>query len=313
MRILITGGSGYLGGRIAKYLAYNKYDVTLVSRKGNLTNNVVDNVKKLCIDWNSSEGVQKICNEIDVIIHCAGMSAMESKKNPLLALKVKKELTGKIVESTNNSRVKKIIYLSSCHVYHENLEGTFLETSDTLNTHPYAIAHRAAEDILLKCNNKEDVSIFILRLSNIVGAPLNKDVNCWSLIANDLCRQIISNKKIVIKNNPAEMRDFVSMSNLCIAIEKIIQSKKFRQGIYNFSSNKSLTILEIAEKIQSRCLHILKFSPDIIIKTEETKKLPLLIENKKISRHIHKIDSIIDDEIDELLTFCHENQQHIPS
>ena len=84
MRILITGGSGYLGGRIAKYLAYNKYDVTLVSRKGNLTNNVVDNVKKLCIDWNSSEGVQKICNEIDVIIHCAGMSAMESKKNPLL-------------------------------------------------------------------------------------------------------------------------------------------------------------------------------------------------------------------------------------
>ena len=63
-----------------------------------------------------------------------------------------------------------------------------------------------------------------------------------------------------------------------------------------------MTILEVAEKIQDRCLHILKFSPEIIVKSEETKKLPLLIENKKILKHINKIDSITDDEIDKLLT-----------
>lgn len=309
MRVLITGGSGFLAGCVAKYLVQNKYDVTLVSRNCNLKNSVKSNLKKLYIDWNNIENIKEICKEMDVIIHCAGMNSLESKKNPNLALKVKKELTDKILKSANNSSVKKIIYLSSCHVYHENLEGTFLETSDTLNSHPYAIAHRAAEDMLLKYNNKEDLSIFILRLSNIVGAPLSKDANCWSLIVNDLCRQIISNKKMIIKNNPSEMRDFIPMSSLCLSIEKIIQSKKASKDIYNFSSNKSLTILEVAKKIQDRCLRILKFSPEIIVKSEETKKLPLLIENKKILKHINKIDSIIDDEIDKLLIFCYENQQ----
>ena len=63
MRILITGASGLVGGRLSKYLSRNDMEVVQVSRKKK-------NFKRIL--WSSKKNLEAICNDVNVVINCAG-------------------------------------------------------------------------------------------------------------------------------------------------------------------------------------------------------------------------------------------------
>ena len=64
MRILITGASGLLGGRIFEYLKKNKMEIIIASR----TKKKLKNYKFKKINWNSNQNLEKLCSKIDVIL-----------------------------------------------------------------------------------------------------------------------------------------------------------------------------------------------------------------------------------------------------
>jgi UDP-glucose 4-epimerase len=129
--------------------------------------------------------------DIDVIIHLAALNEIDSMKDPALALEVNTQGTYKLLNIANAHNVNRFIYFSTFHVYGETSSSVITEETPTRPFHPYAITHRAAEDIVSFFNHYHKMKTLIFRLSNGYGYSMYKDIDRWTLVFNDLCRQAV--------------------------------------------------------------------------------------------------------------------------
>tara|TARA_Y100001968_G_C19304332_1_gene690794 strand:- start:665 stop:1138 length:474 start_codon:yes stop_codon:yes gene_type:complete len=152
-------------------------------------------------------------------------------------------------------------------------------------------------------NSTSKMECLILRLSNLVGPPVHKNVNTWNLITNELCLKIIRNQDIII-NEPFSRRDFLSIS----AFEEFISNslvKKFQSPIINLCSGTSFSISEISGLLQQ-----------IAIENYNYKKNRERYPNNVNKNSLLKIESInpypilknnLENELKLLLGFCYEH------
>lgn len=79
MRILITGGHGYIGGRLAKYLSALDYTIILASRKFYSKSPVwLPEAEMVQVDWNSGNSIMEAVSEVDYVVHSAGSDSQSS-------------------------------------------------------------------------------------------------------------------------------------------------------------------------------------------------------------------------------------------
>ena len=308
MRILITGGYGYVGGRLAKHLFRQGHEVILGSRDSHQITKWLPEAKNVLIDWFDTSSLKNACESVHVIIHTSGMNAPNSKNNPIKAFEVNGLLTGRLIEAAKTKKVKRFIYLSTAHVYSSPLLGNITEDVCPRNLHPYATSHLAGENILISDDGIQGV---VLRLSNSFGAPVHKDVNCWMLLINDLCRQAVEHKNIVIRSDASQLRDFVSLSDVALAIEHFINLplKNNIDNIFNLGGNFVLNLQQVSELVANRCYELFGYLPGIQF-TETSKEFSKEFLNYRIEKLVStgfNLNNPIEKEIDELLLFCKEN------
>ena len=112
MKILITGGLGFIGGRLGIHLSKNSHEIVLGTRR-NLNSPVwLPNVKMAVIDWESDESLIKACLGADLVIHAAGMNAKDCELDPEGALNFNARATAKLLAAAISSDVKTFFYLS---------------------------------------------------------------------------------------------------------------------------------------------------------------------------------------------------------
>ena len=263
MRILITGGFGFIGGRLAKYLQKTGHQIVLGSRKADsqpdwlLQTNVVQTI------WGNAYALEQICAGVDVVIHAAGMNAQDCSADPLAALEFNGLGTARLVEAAIRAKVKQFIYLSTAHVYASPLTGIITEDSCPRNLHPYATSHLAGENVVLGASQRGQIDGIVLRLSNAFGVPVYKEQNCWMLLVNDLCRQAVETGKMVLQTSGQQQRDFIALTELSGIVEHlaVAYSAKVQPAIFNVGSGVSQSVLAMAQLIQQRCIEVLGFKP----------------------------------------------------
>jgi len=310
MRVLITGGFGYLGGRIAQSLVNQGYQVVLGSRREQSAPDWLPKIELARIDWNDESSLKISCKNIDVIIHAAGMNAKESAEDPVAALEFNGVATERLVRASVFAGVTKFIYLSTAHVYSSPLVGKIDEESCLTNKHPYATSHVAGENAVLWANREKQIRGIVLRLSNVTGAPVSKGVNCWMLLIHDLCKQAITKKELQLKSKKIEKRDFVSIKFVVDVIEGFVSDKiKSEYNIFNVGSGKTYSIDEIALIVKDRCEKIFKDTIDI-----NNRACSMNNSREELSYIINRLNNdgvfVKDDicsEIDDILLFCNNN------
>ena len=307
--VLIIGGLGYLGGRIAQsLLTTNKYKIIIGTRS-----NQVVLPKQLVgcdvalIDLLEKNSIRKSLKGVDIIIHLAAMNANECAKNPSDALLVNGLGTLNLVQSVKDSGVKKIIYFSTAHVYGSPLLGNISEDTLVTPSNHYAITHRIAEDYIIKVGREGKISTTIVRLSNAIGRPINKHTNCWMLVANDIAKQIVEKNKIYINSSGKQLRDFIPISNIISAVIFLLESHNSYGEVFNLGSGVSLSILDLAKLLSTRAKAILDIDVSITTGIDE-------ISSDDYFRY--KIDRImslgyspthsLEDEIDNLLMYVNK-------
>ena len=62
----------------------------------------------------------------------------------------------------------------------------------------------------------------VFRLSNCIGAPKDINSNCWMLLVNDLCKQIIEHKKMKLNTNGKQLRNFITITDVCRVVNLFI-------------------------------------------------------------------------------------------
>lgn len=261
------------------------------------------------IIWDGSSALDQSCNGVDVVIHAAGINAQDCASDPVAALAFNGTATARLVAAAIRAGVKKFIYLSTAHVYASPLVGTITEERCPRNLHPYATSHLAGEHTILGASQQRQIQGIVLRLSNVFGAPMHRDVNCWMLLANDLCKQAVQTRKLVLRSSGHQQRDFVSMVQVCHVIEYFaVHHCVLKQPfIFNVGSGVSKSVFALAHLIQQRCVQVLGFEPTIErAQCGVNERQPELIYRTDnlaaLGINLNNYDS--PSEIDHLLRFC---------
>jgi UDP-glucose 4-epimerase len=254
LKILITGGLGYLGGRIADSLKKNHPEATIVLGTSRKISEAPDWAKAFPIvplNILDPASIEKaVSNDIHVIIHLAALNEHDSFNNIESAWKTNTLGTQALLSAASQKQILKFIYFSTFHVYGD-CQGEITEDSPTCPHHPYAATHRAAEDMVRFYQHYKDMETLTLRLSNGFGYPMDSGVNRWTLIFNDLCRQAMTSREMVIKSTGKQHRDFIPLHDVAAAVDHFLfkNSKEWDDGLFNLGGDCSFSILEVAKTI----------------------------------------------------------------
>lgn len=273
MNILITGGLGYIGGRVANYLKEKEPDthIFLTTRdKNKVLPSWTDKFTVLQMDVIDDDSIANCLKNkhIDVVIHLAALNEIDSMKDPESALEVNTQGTYKLLSIASRKKINRFVYFSTFHVYGETSDSVITEETPTKPFHPYAITHRAAEDFVTFFNHYHKMETLIFRLSNGYGYPMDTEINRWTLVFNDLCRQAVTSGRIVLKSSGKQHRDFISLHDVAGAVHHFlfVAPDKWGDGLYNLGGNCSMSILDVANKISD--VYKTKYKKEILeIKT----------------------------------------------
>mgnify|MGYP001272126588 FL=1 len=303
-KVLISGGLGNLGGKITIYLANLGYEIYVLSRKAK---NKIENVEYKVIEAdvsNLEELKQKLNFEIDFCVHTASFNEFFLPGYPEKALKVNTLGTRNLLEALSRKNIKNFIYFSTFHVYGVD-SGIITESCELNPKNDYASTHLFAEYYLKQFGFTHGLQYTILRLTNSYGSPTFVDSNKWYLVLNDLTRSAYENGRIIIKSNGKAKRDYIHMNDVASVVNKLLQ-RKATNDVYNLSSKKSYTVLELAkivkfyyEKKYNKDIEIevnqsdLKFYSDLEVNNDKLKSIIDFKVSDKITNEVSKIFNIL--------------------
>jgi UDP-glucose 4-epimerase len=311
-KILITGGTGYLGGRIAAFLSRHAgNEITVTSRNDNFKPAGLQKAKLLKLNLQDDASVNDVCKGMDIVIHLAALNEIESAQNPQKALLVNGLGTLKLLEDAERNKVQKFIYLSTAHVYKAPLTGIITEDTLPFPVHPYAVTHRVAEDFVLASNQNKKLQAVVVRLSNGYGYPLNPEVNRWTLLINDLCKQAVTEKKLVLKSTGLQSRDFVTLTDVANAMEHFcnLPQDQTGNGIFNLGGENPKRIIEVTRLIAERTAHLFGYTPPLSHPAANGEGLPEMIDFRidKLKATGFRLTGDMNEEIDKTLLLCNQS------
>lgn len=265
-RVLITGGFGYVGGRIAQALAaLPDTHVVLGSRRARERPGWLPTASAVVTPWDEPERLGEACAGVDTVIHLAAMNEIEAGRDPAGALEANGVATARLLEAAKDAKVERFIYLSTAHVYGTPLAGRIDETTCPRPVHPYATSHRAAEDVVLAAHDTGALNGIVVRLSNSFGAPAHPVVDRWTLLVNDLCRQAVTTGRLTLRSAGLQRRDFVTLTDVGRAIAHLVNlpRESTGDGIFNLGGAWAPTVMEMASLVAARTGVVLGFPVEI--------------------------------------------------
>ena len=308
MRILIAGGFGFVGGRLGVHLAKQGHKIVLGTRKSVAPPLWLPTAEVAKIDWWDNSALLRCCVGVDAVILAAGVNAQECDIDPVAGLAFNGLATARMVSAASGAGVRRIIYLSTAHVYASPLVGIITEDTCPRNLHPYATSHLAGEKAVLGASQRGNIEGIVLRLSNAFGAPMDKGVNCWMLLVNDLCRQLIDTQRMVVHSTGVQRRDFITLEDVCCATAHLLALpvRELGNGLFNVGGAWAPTIWEMACLLGERCEAILGFSPEMVRTTpfsgESGAVLDYRLDALQQTGFHPSADRV--EEIDQLIKFC---------
>lgn len=314
MSFLVTGGIGYLGARIVKALA-EKYPQRKIiyTHHHHISKNYFPkfkNVQFRKLNLSEYTDFNTICSGIKTLIHLAFPNEIVCKKNVETAIDSGIRGTYYLLSEANRNKVENFIFLSTAHVYGAPLEGEITEQTLPRPIHPYAITKRAAEDFVLAFRKETPMNAVVLRLSNGFGYPVHKEINRWNLLVNDLCKQAVLNKQMVLNSSGIQHRDFIPFEDIIEAICLFDNFKKYEtlDGLFNLGSGTSISVFDFANQIAATAEKVLGYQVPLIRKNPtETEIAKELIYNcNKIASLGYKPKGNVIFEIEKTLRFCKE-------
>ena len=249
MKILITGGAGFIGSHLAEKLAYKHeviildnldsyYDVRI--KKGNIKIVESKGAKFIIGDVTNYDFIEKIIkeNDIEIIFHEAARPGVRySIKDPFLPNKVNVIGTLNILKASLDSDVKKVINASSSSVYGKVEYLPFDENQPTLPISPYAVSKLAAEHYCRVFHEVYGLKTISLRYFTVYGPRMRPD-----LAIPIFTKSILNNELPIIFGNGEQTRDFTYIDDIVDANLKLLKTNRADGEVLNIGSGRRVTI-----------------------------------------------------------------------
>ena len=253
--VLLVGGFGNLGGRIAAHLgSLEDHHIVLASRRKQDAPDWAKNAQTIQLDLTDPATFSNIPKSVNCIVQLAGTNDVDSAQNPELAHRVTTEGTAALLNNAVRNGIERFVYFSTAHVYGAPLTGHFTETSPTNPAHPYATTHLEAELAVGAAHNRGEIQGIRVRLSNGFGRPMTYEAADWRTLTSDLCRQAVIEKRIEMRTDGLQERNFITKTDITRAVQHLIAlpTSQISDGLFNLGGSQSQTLLAMAKLIQER-------------------------------------------------------------
>lgn len=321
-RILVIGSGGYIGSRLCHFLHSCGHEIIgLFSSKPKNQKKWANFISRFIIgDIRHKNTIQKIGScEAHIIIHLVSLNHHDSEKDidNTFNVNIKPILNILSSSSISNSCIEKFIYFSTVQVYGNVLNGEIKENQKLMPHNIYGLTHQLGEEICNYYNNK-NINCFNIRLSNCYGHPLFTNKNCWDLVINNLAKSAFENKKIVLKSDGNVFKDFIHFSEICNFINLLIKLKSFEQNTFNLTSSKTISLIEVANKVKK--VYFKKYNIEIPIyinsnqlyyqnNNQRISPSFRFINNNLVNKNI-EVTKCITDGIEEIFNYLESNSIH---
>lgn len=259
MKVLITGGAGFIGSHLSEFLLHRGDNVDCLD---NFNDYYAPEIKweniENCLENPSYKLIQgDILNndllndlflqrEYDVIVHLAARAGVRpSLAQPLLYQEVNIRGTMNLLELANKHKIKKFIFASSSSVYGNTKKVPFCE-SDFVDhpVSPYAATKRAGEIIAYTYHHLYQLSITCLRFFTVYGPRQRPD-----MAIHKFTELIDHSKPLPMFGDGSSRRDYTYFSDI---IHGIVQSIEFCEGyhIYNLGESNTISLKELIGLIE---------------------------------------------------------------
>ncbi|MEM3431477.1 MAG: dTDP-glucose 4,6-dehydratase [Candidatus Micrarchaeia archaeon] len=258
MRILITGGAGFIGTNCILFFQKRGNEIINIDKLGTgavKKNLKVSETKFYRIDI-SKKFPSQILENVDLIVNFASESHVDrSITNPYFFYKNNVGLMINLLEALRKYHNEiRMVHVSTDEVYGDIIEGSFTEDSALIPSNPYSASKAAQDSFALAYSRTYGLNISITRCTNNYG-PFQLPEK---LIPKTIIRAI-KNMKIPVYGNGMQIRDWIYVDDHCRAIETVAK-KGIKGKIYNVSAGNEITNIEVVKKI----LKILDKSENLI-------------------------------------------------
>jgi UDP-glucose 4-epimerase len=248
MKILITGGAGFIGKYLVKYLLENGENVSILDNFSNSDKKSMSLFEKNGVkifegDITDFNDVSKAIKNQEIVIHLAAkISVLESIKNPAETFRINVNGTKNLLAICKNNNIKKVIIASSAAVYGEGDKKIKVKEEKKKNPiSPYGESKMKMEEEIEKNNSSNEMDYIILRFFNIYGIGQTSE---YEGVITKFLEKIKKNQSLTITGDGTQIRDFVSISDVICSINDAIGYNK--SGIFNIASGNKITINELA-------------------------------------------------------------------
>lgn len=254
MRILITGGAGFIGSHLCDKYVDSPATVICYDNflSGDLRNirHLLDcnNFKLIKGDVRDTDALEKVVRDVDVIFHLAAQIHVDrSYVEPELTWGINVTGTQNVLELARLYDVKKVIFASSSEIYGTAQKVPMDESHPLDAPHPYGASKIAADRLCHSYVQTYGMEVCVVRCFNVFG-PRQRAVGYGGVISIFTSRAL-SNHPLVIFGNGDQVRDYTYISDVVKAYDAVLRYDGTLRVPVNFGTGQKVSIRELAEKI----------------------------------------------------------------
>jgi len=260
MKVLVTGGAGYIGAHVSELLQENGYSVRIFDDFSNGLDKRVKNFKDIFNgDITDREAVVKSMEGMDAVIHLAAKKAVgESVSNPLKYYTNNVGGTMNLLAAMSLKKVNQLVFSSSAAVYSPSEKDAIEESDPTDPLSPYGATKLLSEQLISKVGQAEGFSTISLRYFNVVGS---KKVEFGDNSRDNLVPKVFAafkegkSPEIYGADYPTKdgtcIRDYIHVQDLAEAhLVALKQLDTKVDGVYNVGSGTGYSVKEIFDQLE---------------------------------------------------------------
>lgn len=252
MKVLVTGGAGFIGSHLVDGLLARGHSVTVLD---DLSSGTMDNLKThtgkpafrfIQGDIRDAEAVERALAGVDAVIHEAAMISVPlSIEDPEFARSVNVDGTLTLLKASLGHGVKRFVYASSCAVYGEQAELPISENAPLKPLSPYASSKLAAEKNCLAFHEREGLETICLRYFNVYGP--RQTFGEYAGVMMKFPERLRSDQPPIIYGDGEQTRDFIFVGDVAEATLLALERKGVAGEVMNIGTGEATSINKLCE------------------------------------------------------------------
>jgi len=259
MKVLITGGAGFIGSHLSDALLQRGHDVTIID---DLSTGSMENIMHVrafpnyhfVIETIMNQAVMdRLINECDMIFHLASAVGVELIVNHPVEVIERCILGTEMVLKIANRYKRKVLITSTSEIYGKNTKVPFREGDDRLlgpttkSRWSYSSSKAIDEFLSLAYYKGKQLPIVIVRLFNTIGP---RQSGQYGMVVPRFVQQAMQNKDIQVYGDGRQSRCFCYVSDVIEALIALMNHPEAVGKIFNVGNNEEITIMDLAELVK---------------------------------------------------------------